>query len=223
MTGPADTSAMSAGPSATLRRAAPEAPPAWAIGRPEAPPTEHTMRRGGFDALPPVAPGLQPPPGQIAGPDAPGAPGAPGGRKRWLAAVIGAVVVLVLAAAGWFALRSAEREPPRAIGGLGSSQDAPDGPQDPIIPGVPQAPADLAGRIEGEVAVFTWTNPAPQEGDTFRWRPITDLGEPAGEMQLVEATEVSLPLAGADELCIEVVTVRADGTGSAGSTKGCAK
>lgn len=91
-------------------------------------------------------------------------------------------------------------------------------PQNPIGTAVPRV-ADLEGETAGGDAVFTWTNPDPQDGDVFIWQPVALDG--AGSPQRVEDTTVRVPLDAAGRTCIEVSLVRADGRSSPEPTRGC--
>jgi hypothetical protein len=139
------------------------------------------------------------------------------------------VVVGVALAAGigaglwWLAERAGEQDTP-SLGGLGEAGNSTEvSPQDPLSGAAPAAPADLVGVVTDGQAVFTWSNPSAADGDSYRWRRISELGDAASEMTLATLPTVSLPIEGDEPVCIEVVTVRANGTGSVGSAKGCAK
>ena len=82
-------------------------------------------------------------------------------------------------------------------------------PQDPVDGFVPPV-ADLTGTVEGDRAVFTWTNPEPAEGDGYVWYPYTLEGE--GEQGLVDTETVSLPVDASGRTCIAVSLRREDGT-----------
>ncbi len=81
-------------------------------------------------------------------------------------------------------------------------------PQDPVADVVP-APADLVGTVDGDNAVFTWTNPAAADGDTYVWYPYTLEGN--GEGGLVESETVTLPADPSGTTCIAVLIRREDG------------
>ncbi len=90
-------------------------------------------------------------------------------------------------------------------------------PQDPIEGRVPPA-ADLAGAVAGDQAVFTWTNPEPQDGDRYFWYPVTLEGQ--GEPDIVDAETVSVPVDPSGTTCIEVIIRRSGGT-SSDPTRAC--
>ena len=81
-------------------------------------------------------------------------------------------------------------------------------PQDPLSDVVP-APADLVGTLDGDDAVFTWTNPAAADGDTYVWYPYTLEGN--GEGGLVETETVTLPADPSGTTCIAVLIRRESG------------
>ncbi len=81
-------------------------------------------------------------------------------------------------------------------------------------------PADLEGRIASEEAVFTWTNPDPQDGDFFVWKRSEAGKDP--EAHVVEDLTALVPAGGEDRVCITVDLVRADGRQSVTSAEGCA-
>ncbi|MDR1426977.1 MAG: protein kinase [Bifidobacteriaceae bacterium] len=120
-----------------------------------------------------------------------------------LVAVVGVVIVLVSLGTGETPRdpRNVDTGGPTAI------------PQDPVAATVP-APTELRGEVFGEAAQFTWTNPEPEEGDTYVWRYIDRFGE-RGEATVVREPEAEVPLVeGNKETCIEVLVVRRSGAGS---------
>ncbi|MFC4140714.1 MULTISPECIES: protein kinase [unclassified Microbacterium] len=84
-------------------------------------------------------------------------------------------------------------------------------PQDPISALVPQV-GDLTGVRQGDQVVFTWTNPDPQDGDTYIWQPVTLEGP--GDAATTEQTTVSVPAQASGATCIEVVLRRDKGQSS---------
>ena len=85
-------------------------------------------------------------------------------------------------------------------------------PQDVDVAVVP-AVTDLTGTIEGDQAVFTWTNPSPKDGDSYMWRQVV-VGEDGGTSTRVTDTTVSVPVAASGQTCVSVAVRRAGGTGS---------
>jgi len=138
-------------------------------------------------------------------------PGAAARRGRTLA--IGATVVLLIVAVavGLLLTRGGGEDDPGTV---------PSPSVDTALPGVgagPAAPRRVVGKIVGGRAVFTWARVAGATG--YQWAASDDSGTPrAGR---AAKPTVSLPLKGADRLCIDVRTL-ADGVGSQGATRGCA-
>ena len=146
---------------------------------------------------------------------APSAPadddGAVAPRRRALPFVIAAAVVLVLAGGGAlvFALSGATSPAEESVAQT-------DQPVDQVDVGnatVPE-PADLVATPlpDGSGTSFTWSNPDPQEGDSYRWAVVSG-GQP-GQEERVNGTTVTVPATGAAQTCIQVTLVRSDGKGS---------
>jgi hypothetical protein len=91
------------------------------------------------------------------------------------------------------------------------------GPTDDALVSVVPPPADLAAAPAAGGAVFSWTNPDPQEGDSYLWQR-TDPGAETG-LQRVDDPRVVVP--GAGRMCIEVVLVRSNGRESADPAEAC--
>lgn len=88
---------------------------------------------------------------------------------------------------------------------------------DPTAPeAVVPAPADLAGSVTPAGVSFTWTNPAPQSGDSFSWTR-TDGGD--GTAGQITSPAVIVP--DATTACVEVVLVRENGQSSAHPAQAC--
>lgn len=195
------------GADATIRRApsipdvaappAPPAAPAAIASPPAAPPVGDTVRRAvehdaGADAAPAAPQGR--------------------GRRRVIAWVVAAAVVVVVAVVG-LSLVLAPR-------GATPESSAPAAPVDPVDDaGTPSSVEGLTGAVTGDTVVFTWTNPDPQPGDVFQWRPDV-AGESAEWAETAEPT-ASIALGGAAGACIEVVVVRENGRADDG-VRGCA-
>lgn len=142
----------------------------------------------------PHAPTAPPPP--------PGAPAPRSRRGLWIGLGAAAVVVIAVGAVTAASLLAPAPTPT-------PSAPVQAKPQDPIG-GVVPVPADLAGTVKGKNAVFTWTNPDPQEGDRYIWYPYTLTGE--GDQGVVETETVTLPADPSGTTCIAVIVRRADGT-----------
>ena len=72
-------------------------------------------------------------------------------------------------------------------------------------------PTELNGTQSAGEAVFTWANPAPQEGDIYLWRSVT--ATTRGELVRTSEEQAVLPAAGG-QICIEVQVARANGRAS---------
>lgn len=125
-------------------------------------------------------------------------------RGLWIGLGIAAAVVVVAGVAVGASLVAPAVQPP--------ADDEPTtsaAPQDPLGGYVPPVEA-LAGTVQGGDAVFTWTNPEPQDGDGYLWYPYTLAGD--GETRKVTETSVTLPVDAGGTTCIAVALVRKDGT-----------
>lgn len=80
-------------------------------------------------------------------------------------------------------------------------------------------PTDVVGTVQGDQVVFTWTNPAPQEGDRYLWGFATLTGEP--ELTAVDEPTVTVVPPEPGEVCIEVSVVRSSGRYSPEPAVGC--
>ena len=131
-----------------------------------------------------------------------------GGRKRrspwpWIGGLVVLLVIGGLVAVALLGGSSSDRD---------QTDDLDDGQrQDPteIVGDAPQAPTDLDGVLQEGLAVFTWTNPDPEDGDTYVWMR-------AGAGQLETANEVleptlSIRADASGATCIVVMVKRADG------------
>ncbi|NMR30334.1 protein kinase domain-containing protein [Crystallibacter degradans] len=136
-------------------------------------------------------------------------------RKNLVGIIGGAAAVVVLAVAAVLVVTAPEPE-------AAESQPPVSQPPSNAIEGLSGnvvAPEELAGKVDGDEAVFSWTNPDKRDGDLFIWTPVTALGK--GEPQRTPDPGVSIPLAENDRTCIEVVVLRANGK-SSDPVRGCA-
>ncbi len=68
----------------------------------------------------------------------------------------------------------------------------------------------LTGTAAGDGnASFTWVNPQPKEGDTYKWRVYTIGG--GGDYQSIDQPPVKVTANPSGETCIQVMIVRSDG------------
>ena len=125
-------------------------------------------------------------------------------RSLWITlASVGAAVIVVGGIAAAATLLGGGSTEPEA------SPSASVRPQDPIAGVVPPV-TDLAGSVQGGAAVFTWTNPEPEDGDGYLWYPYTLSGD--GQAARVAEPTVSVPVDPSGTTCIAVTVLRADGT-----------
>ncbi|MET0789323.1 MAG: serine/threonine-protein kinase [Cellulomonas sp.] len=142
------------------------------------------------------------------------------GRTRVVAGVVSGVVVLAaIVAIGAAALRDGDAPDDGQPTSTDFTQDA-----EPTSIGEPvPAPHSLLGtrQADGSV-VFTWENPAPQDGDRYLWGVLQATGEP--QLAVVDEPTVTVlaDQAAAGQVCIEVAIVRADRRVSADPAEGCA-
>lgn len=80
---------------------------------------------------------------------------------------------------------------------------------------------DLQGVVGGDSVVFTWRDPDPKKGDTYRWRPVV-AGQDAATFQVVTEPTVTVPVGAGGRTCIQVLLVRASGVASSDGVQGCA-
>ncbi|WP_395725253.1 protein kinase domain-containing protein [Nakamurella sp.] len=178
---------------------------------------EHTVRRGpratgGYlDAPPPSAATTE----DTVVPPRPAATAAPPATKRrWVPVAVGVAVLVLAGGLTWIVLRGGTGAP--ALGAETATASAPTGNALPeaVVP----APTDLTGTVTPAGVVFTWTNPAPQAGDSYSWTR-SDPGQ-AGSAAAV--TEPSVTVTGVAQACVEVELVRDDGRYSARPAQACA-
>jgi hypothetical protein len=128
------------------------------------------------------------------------------------AGVAGGLLVTALAVAAVVASDAVRRPEP---GPSAPATGAPAVTGSQVVP----TPADLVGTADGGSAVFTWTNPDPQEGDRYLWGIASLTGDP--ELTAVDVPTVTVVPTGPGEVCIEVSVVRANGRYSAEPAIGC--
>ncbi len=74
---------------------------------------------------------------------------------------------------------------------------------------VPPQVTELKGKVSGDEVAFTWTNPDPQAGDLYFWRP-KEL-DVEHDYQTVDVTRVTTPKAAEGKTCIQVILRRKSG------------
>ncbi|WP_427115303.1 serine/threonine-protein kinase [Pseudarthrobacter scleromae] len=127
-----------------------------------------------------------------------------GRRNLWLAISGGAL--LALTAVVGLVVANASPEKPAAV----ETQQASRPPADALDNGTVPDVEGLKGTAAGDGnASFTWVNPQPKEGDTYKWRVYTIGG--GGEYQSIGQPPVKVTANPSGETCIQVMIVRSDG------------
>lgn len=157
-------------------------------------------------AAPAAAPPVPPTGGQpVASPEPSEAPASP--RKRtglWITLIAAGIVVIVGGIFGLNALVAGIAPEPNP-----EASEASVDPQDPISEAVPKV-ADLVATRTGDQVTFTWTNPKPLEGDSYIWTNL----DPSGDAAVNQVTDETTTITDADQVCIEVMLRRENGTAS---------
>ncbi len=178
---------------------------------------EHTVLRGRpttgsyLDAPAPDTP-AEPDtivPGRPAATTAPAQPK----KKRTGPLAVGAGLLVVAAGLTWIVVSGGTGNP--ALDTTGTTTVTSD-PALAVVDVVPP-PAGLTGTVTPDGVTFTWTNPEPQPGDGYDWqRTRTGQDEPVSRV-----TEPVVTIPGATRACIEVVTVRDNGSSSVRPADAC--
>jgi serine/threonine protein kinase len=127
-----------------------------------------------------------------------------GKRNLWLA--ISGGTLLALAAVVGIVMANAAPDTPRAV----QSQEASKPPADALDNGTVPDVEGLTGTLaSGADASFTWNNPQPKPGDTYKWRVYTIGG--GGEYQSIGQPPVQVKPNPSGQTCIQVMIVRSDG------------
>ncbi|ASN19541.1 serine/threonine protein kinase [Arthrobacter sp. YN] len=128
-------------------------------------------------------------------------------RNLWLAAT-GAAVLVVAVVVGMVLGSSAQPK-------VAPTETASKAPADPLDSGsVPDVEALAAARDtkDPNIIVFSWKNPQPKEGDTYKWRTKSAKADGAYETTPTEKAFVSG--FGEPPICVQVIIVRSDGSAS---------
>lgn len=185
---------------ATIQRSSPSAAPGSVSGRPgdarwspAGPELDATVSRS---ALP-----------EEALPDQLDDAGAhPSRRNLWLAIMGGTLLVLAVVVGIIVATSSPQS---KAVPEETGSRPPADALDNGTVPNV----GNLAGTIgSAGKATFTWTNPQPQDGDTYKWRVYALTG--SGDFQSTPTPAAEVAVNPAEPTCIQVILVRSDGNSS---------
>lgn len=128
-----------------------------------------------------------------------------GKRNLWLA--ISGGTLLALAAVVGIVVANAAPGTPKPV----PTQQISKRPPDPLDNGTVPDVEGLKGTIaaDGE-ATFTWTNPQPKDGDTYKWKVYT-IGGGEGQFQAIAQPPVRVRPNPTGQTCIQVMIVRTDG------------
>ena len=144
-------------------------------------------------------------------------PAAPARRGLLVGVVVGAAAVAALL--GGLAMMGDDAGDQREVDRIDTGTDrAP--VEDTVEVPAPASPTDLRGELQGRTAVFTWSAPDHQEGDTYRWTLAGDGSEPSYTLAETARAQVDVPPG--RRACIVVTTVRS-GQQSDPSPLGCAE
>ncbi|MBT2565666.1 protein kinase [Arthrobacter sp. ISL-85] len=135
-----------------------------------------------------------------------GAPAADHGKRNlWLA--ISGGTLLALAAVVGIVVANAAPGTPKPV----TTQQVSKPPADALDNGTVPDVAGLKGAIAGDgEATFTWTNPQPKDGDTYKWKVYT-IGGGDGGFQAIAQPPVRVRPNPTGQTCIQVMIVRTDG------------
>lgn len=189
-----------------------------AVPRSTTAPVEETVRRS-FPSAPGRAvaevddltmTGIRPPAAPVATAETTAAATAPADPPRsrtglWIALGGGAAAVLTVVGVVVGASALLQTAEPEA-----TPTTAPVAPQDPSAGFIPP-PQDGAATVQGDQAVFTWSNATPEDGDAYVWWTVTLDG--TGTPVVTEEATATVPHTDS-RTCIEVSLVRASGSAS---------
>ena len=129
------------------------------------------------------------------------------GRRNLLLSVVGGTVLVAAVVLGIVAGTTRPEPAPKATDQV--SKPPADALDNGTVPDV-TALAGVAGPA-GKVS-FTWTNPQPKPGDSYKWRVHTLKGD--GDYQSSAGPAAEIAANPAEPSCIQVMIVRSDGASS---------
>jgi hypothetical protein len=138
----------------------------------------------------------------------PDVPADPGKRNLWLAIAGGTLLALAVVVG---VVVSTSAPPPAPV----ATEQVSKLPADALDNGTVPDVTDLVGEMgsNGKV-VFTWTNPQPKEGDTYKWNARDFVTREPGPFQKATEPRAEVEPAPGNITCIQVMIVRADGGSS---------
>ncbi|HSO15735.1 MAG TPA: serine/threonine-protein kinase [Arthrobacter sp.] len=129
------------------------------------------------------------------------------GRRNLLLSIVGGTVLVAAVVLGIVAGTTRPEPAPKATDQVSKPPaDALDNGTVPDVTGL----AGVAGPA-GKVS-FTWTNPQPKPGDSYKWRVHTLKGD--GQYQATAGPAAEMAANPAEPSCIQVMIVRSDGASS---------
>lgn len=129
------------------------------------------------------------------------------GRRKLLLSIVGGTVLVAAVALGVVAGTTRPEPAPKPTDQVSKPPaDALDNGTVPDVAGLAGA-AGPAGKVS-----FTWTNPQPKTGDSYKWRVHTLKG--GGEYQSSAGPAAEIAANPAEPTCIQVMIVRSDGASS---------
>lgn len=131
-------------------------------------------------------------------------------RGLWIALSAAAVVVIAGGIVAANLINSDDEPAPAA------SQDSVV-PKDVVSDAVPRV-TELIGTRSDSTITFTWTNPAPEDGDSYLWSIVDLAGDEKATISPTPTVEFAGPAEG--QVCVDVWLKRSDGRAS-DSVRGC--
>lgn len=129
------------------------------------------------------------------------------GRRNLLLSIVGGTVLVAAVVLGIVAGTTRPEPAPKTTDQISKPPaDALDNGTVPDVTGLAGA-AGSAGKVR-----FTWTNPQPKPGDTYKWRVHTLKGD--GQYQATAGPAAEMAANPAEPSCIQVMIVRSDGASS---------
>lgn len=129
------------------------------------------------------------------------------GRRNLLLSIVGGTVLVAAVVLGIVAGTTRPEPAPKTTDQVSKPPaDALDNGTVPDVTGLAGA-AGPAGKVR-----FTWTNPQPKPGDTYKWRVHTLKGD--GQYQATAGPAAEMAANPAEPSCIQVMIVRSDGASS---------
>jgi serine/threonine protein kinase len=129
------------------------------------------------------------------------------GRRNLVLSIVGGAVLAIAVVVGIIAGTTGPAPAPKA------SEQLSKPPADALDNGTVPDVAALSGRADraGKLT-FSWKNPQPKPGDSYKWRTYSLKGP--GDFQATTTARIQVEPNPAGETCIQVMIVRSDGASS---------